>query len=479
MCPPRTVLACFALGAALLCAPPAASATTNVAAIEVTQSRGTSALTEGDAGYEVSFSLSMSPALPVHITLAGAGLVATPSVLTFTPLTARTSRSVVITAADDTLATDGEMRTLLATSTSPELAFDGLSRAVDVLVLDDDGASLALEPTDHDTTVAENGATDSVLVRLGTRPREPVSVFLGGSDIDVVPDMVVIQPEQWNVGRSVTVAARDDSVDDGGRSTTLTARSMAPDALWTGHVARLDVTILDDDRRAVRGDVDPSPEIPVSRANRPPTVPTFRLPATWRAGRNVVVRFGSRDADGDPVRYRVLSRRHAYGDRTPHDWRHMAESTSIRFDAGRIGPLEQLCLRIEAVDPMGASATTPVTCTHGQAAATTVASRYGWRTSRMRGASTGTVAIPTTRARLVYFTHTGARAELTFLRCRRCASIRMVDPDGTNRIISLRGSGRRVVSVPLNATGRRIWGFYVRGSGTVLFESFTLLRTPR
>ena len=467
---------CFAVVAVLLCVPTGAGATSSPT-IDVAHSRGTAALTEGDTGYAVSISLSAAPSASTVVSLAGPGLVASPSLLTFTPGDARVAQSVVVTAVDDTIASDGEIRTMAATSASIDLDFDLLSRDIDVLVLDDDGVALLVDETGDGTSVVEAGAVDTVLVRLGTRPRQPVSVFLGGPGLIATPDMVVVRPDQWNAGLPVTVAALDDTTIQGGRTTTLTARTIAPDAIWNARSTTRSVAVADDDDRTVRdGDPTTTPEIPVSNANRTPSAPKFTLPPLWTGTGNVVLRFSSTDADGDPLRYHVYQRTFAYGATAPQAWALASDSTARHFDSGPIRPFEQRCFRVESADTFGAQATSGMQCTHGIADAATVASTYGWKTTAMRSAWKGTVSEPGRRTRLLYFTHTGTQAVLTFIRCRTCASIRMVDPDGTTHVISLTGTGKRSVTVPLNASGRRIWGFYVQGPGTVLLDSFAVLR---
>lgn len=477
MRPPRIIGFWIVALAALLCVPTGAGATA-VPTLEVTHSRSTSALIEGDGGYPVSLALSAAPSTNVVVSLTGTKLVATPSTLTFTPATARLPQSVVVTAVDDATPSDGETRTLVATAASADDDFDAVTRDIEVLVLDDDAVALHVDETNDSTGITEAGAVDTVYVRLGTRPKQPVSVFLGGPGLVATPDMVVVRPDQWNVGQAVTIAAYDDSSLQGPRDTTLTARTVAPDAIWNGLLVARPVHVDDDDdNRSTRDATSGTGETPISNANRPPSIPTVTIPRVWTGTGHVVLRFSSTDPDRDPLRYHVFVRTLAYGARAQGAWVLAHDSTGTEFDSGSIKPFEQRCFRIEAADTFGAQTSSSIGCTHGLADGGTVAATYGWKTTARRGAWKGTVAEPGSRTRLLYFTYTGSEAVLTFIRCRTCASIRMVEPDGTNRIISTSGRGKRVVTVPLNATGRRIWGFYVQGPGTVLLDSFAVLPT--
>ena len=474
--PPATWTILFAMLALLACAPATASATADPALLQVTQSRGTAALTEGDEGYAFTVSLRQEPAVPVTVAVSAAGLDSSAATISFGPGLPLEHR-VTVTAPDDDVDSLAVDRRVTLTSASTDLEFDALTRAFDVNVHDDDAVGVYLDHTGDGTEVTEGADTDTVLLRLGTRPQEPVTVFLEGIALHASPDMVVVRPDRWNDGIPVVLSAPADQFAQGGRDTTITARTRAPKAVWTDRSAVLPVTVHDSTalRATVPGPGDPT--IPGSVENRTPSTPVFRLPEVWPGTGSVGLRFASTDPDNDAVRYRVLHRRHAWGAPRPKDWELLGEVTSTTFDAGPIAPLEQRCFRIEAVDPMGAAASTSVSCTHGMADEGSFATRYSWATKRMRGAWNGTVAYQR-RVRLLYFTHTGSHAQLTFWRCRTCASIEVVDVEDEHRTISLRGTGKRVVTVPLRATGRRTWGFYVRGPGDVYFDSFAVVRDP-
>jgi hypothetical protein len=471
----RTVV--LAVFAAMLCVPSPALAASSSDALRIDHSLGRAAITEGDAGYGFDVSLRSAPSADVTVSIAAPGLVASPATLTFTAADWSVAQEVVVAAPDDDAPGQALDRTVSVASSSGDLSFNSLVRTFDVAVHDDDAIAVVLDHVGDGTTVTEGDTTDTVVVRLGTRPRGPVTVFLDGVGLVAAPDMVVVRPDQWATGLPVTVAAHADELVQGSRGTELVAHSLAPVAEWNDLASSIPVAIEDAAvLRSASPDTTTPPAIPTSQANRTPSVPAFAVPTVWQQAGSVSLRFRSADPDGDPVRYRVLHRSHPWGARRAKPWALLGEVTDTRFDAGRIGPLEQRCFRIEAVDPMGAAASTTVSCTHGLADDRALAARYGWKPARVRGAWNGSVSTSTPRGRLVYFTHTGTHAQLTFLRCRTCASIELVDVEDRHHTISLRGTGRRVVTVPLRRTGRRIWGFYVRGSGSVRFDSLAVVR---
>ncbi len=129
-----------------------------VPGMTVTQSDGSTVVTEGGAGDGISIVLDYAPTSDVTITITTTGLDDinyAPQQLTFTAANWQTAQTVTLSAIDDALTEGTESFSLSLTATSLDTAYDGMHTNVGVSVIDNDATQLPLSPAViaiHDTT---------------------------------------------------------------------------------------------------------------------------------------------------------------------------------------------------------------------------------------------------------------------------------------------------------------------------------------
>jgi Calx-beta domain len=109
--------------------------------VTITQSGGSSAVTEGGAGDSFTVALTSAPTANVIITLAGgtADVNRTPTTLTFTPANWNVPQTVTLAAVNDTLVEGPETSNITLTSSSTDAGYNNLTIApVQVAVTDND-----------------------------------------------------------------------------------------------------------------------------------------------------------------------------------------------------------------------------------------------------------------------------------------------------------------------------------------------------
>ncbi len=119
---------------------------------------------------------------------------------------------------------------------SSDLDYHGISAAVTVTVVDNDGAGVSAIASNSSTAVTEAagaGRTDTYTVVLNTRPTGNVRIAVLSSDegaATVSPASLTFTTTNWSTMETVTVTGMDDNVDQGNRSViiTPTATSLSP-----------------------------------------------------------------------------------------------------------------------------------------------------------------------------------------------------------------------------------------------------------
>ncbi|TPE49140.1 DNRLRE domain-containing protein [Amaricoccus solimangrovi] len=109
-------------------------------------------------------------------------------------------------------------------------------------------AQLVIGESGGDTVVTEGGAGDSVTVALGSAPTANVTVAIAGtSDIDATPTLLTFTPTDWNVARTVTVSAIDDTLVEGQETSPLSFTASSADSAYQGKSATVNVVVHDND----------------------------------------------------------------------------------------------------------------------------------------------------------------------------------------------------------------------------------------
>ena len=172
----------------------------------------------------VRLSKAVDPGVTLSLTSpfpAVATLTATPLLATLTTLA--DSATVTLMAVDNGVATGNRPYALQVSVVSGPIGYAGLERIVTGTVLDDDEASLELDPSSL-TDLAE-GASSTVGIMLGSEPTATVTVSVSVSDeteLSVSSVSLEFTPGNWNQEQEVEVSGLADSLVDGTQAVTVT-----------------------------------------------------------------------------------------------------------------------------------------------------------------------------------------------------------------------------------------------------------------
>ncbi|MFN9719403.1 MAG: GEVED domain-containing protein [Planctomycetota bacterium] len=216
-------------------APDVATAITNtdneVAGLVVTESGGTTTLTEANGADTVTVRLINRPLSDVVFSVSVTDLTeatATPSSLRFTTSDWDIPQTISLSSVDDNFV-DGNILSHLVISVRPSQsndAFDLLSDSmVAVTTLDNETAGLFTVQSNGSTSVSENGTTDTIQVRLIAPPVSNVVFTVQASntaEATVAPATITFTPQNWNVLQTITVTGVDDLLFDKTQTSQIT-----------------------------------------------------------------------------------------------------------------------------------------------------------------------------------------------------------------------------------------------------------------
>ncbi len=229
----------------------------DTASVAVVQSGGNTAVTEGGATDSFTVALTARPANNTTINLSAAGgqINVSPTSLTFTPANWSTTQTVTVTAVDDLFAEGAHNASVTFATSSSDAAFNNLTvPAVNVAITDNDSAGVTLIQSGGNTAVTEGGASDTVTVRLTSRPLQAVTVAFAPqgptAQVTATPGSVVFDTSatDWMTEKTVTIAAVDDSDVEGAHNTTVVTTVTSADPLYNNfNLADVNVAITDND----------------------------------------------------------------------------------------------------------------------------------------------------------------------------------------------------------------------------------------
>ncbi|HYF34682.1 MAG TPA: DUF1800 family protein, partial [Prosthecobacter sp.] len=209
----------------------------SAAAFIVTQSGGTTAVTEGSTTDTFDIKLSGAPAgdvlvtptvSPAQATLSATSMVN--GVLTFTPNNWSTAQVVTVTASNDTVAegTHTAAVGMAVTSTDPRYNNFVVGDIPVTITDNDNGPRLVLAHTAGTTELTEGGAGDTINVSFAgtTPPATDVVVTLAGTaQATVSPTSLTFTPANWLTPQPVTVSPVNDSTTEAYTVETITANT--------------------------------------------------------------------------------------------------------------------------------------------------------------------------------------------------------------------------------------------------------------
>lgn len=225
----------------------------NDAGILVTETAGSTAVTEGGAPDTYTVRLATAPVEGVAILLEhDAQLTLSDEALYFDAFYWDFPQTVTVAAYEDHA---DEADTVLSVIAHPVASNDGTYRAltgrsVPVTVTDVDSAGIDLVESGGSTTVTEAGATDSYTLVLQSVPPGTVTISMAtpGGQVTLSPSSVTFTTANWNQVRTITVAAVNDNVDE--TSTAALIRHTVTG--WPSVSARdVHVTVVDNDDAGV------------------------------------------------------------------------------------------------------------------------------------------------------------------------------------------------------------------------------------
>ena len=189
--------------------------------------------------------------------LAGDGLTAQPSSLTFTPDNWSAVRTVTVSAAQDDDTDDNTATVSHAIAAGPDSGYVGVTApGVEVSITDDDentAQPAQAEPEPGSVTLSASnlpireGASATYTVALDVEPTENVTITVSSSNGDVTtqPPSLTFTTDNWQSAQTVTVRAGQDS-DESNDSATLS--HAASGGNYDGvSVASVTVSVTDDD----------------------------------------------------------------------------------------------------------------------------------------------------------------------------------------------------------------------------------------
>lgn len=231
--------------------------------ITITESGGSTLLTEGSGNDTYDVVLSTAPTASVtvditfdtsQVTVNGSGV--SPVTLTFTTANWYTPQTVTLVALDDGSTEGTHTATMNHSAASGDANYNGLSATnVTASIADANGPGVSLTESSGSTTVSEGAASDSYTVVLTSAPTSSVTVAVAFDTTQLTvngsstsPVNLTFTTGDWFTAQTVTVAAVDDTNIEGSHSSTLTHTVTSSDAGYDGlTVSDLTAAIVDDD----------------------------------------------------------------------------------------------------------------------------------------------------------------------------------------------------------------------------------------
>jgi hypothetical protein len=210
----------------------------DTAGIIVTASDGDTTVSESGSTDSFTVVLNARPTGTVTIdVLTDSHCSVDTSTLTFTTDNWSTPQNVTITATDDHEAQGRHTSIIIFNVTSTDVVFSGIAvTPVAVTIDDDDIAGITISESSDSTVVNEQGATsDSFSVVLDTKPIANVTITIKpDSQTTVDQSSITFTPSNWNVAKTVTVTAVDDSDAEGIHNSTIRLAAVSSDPAYNG-----------------------------------------------------------------------------------------------------------------------------------------------------------------------------------------------------------------------------------------------------
>ncbi len=214
----------------------------DTAGVTVTQSGGSTNVTEGGATDTYTIVLTSQPKSTVTITVtpdsetsvgSGAGVART---LTFTTGNWSTAQTITVTATNDSRAEGTHDSTITHTASSGDPVYSGIAIAPVVAhITDNDTLGITLTQSGGSTNVTEGGATDTYTIVLTSQPLASVTITVTpDSQSTVSSGTLTFTTANWNVAQTITVTAVNDAVPEGPHTSLITHSASSTDPFYSG-----------------------------------------------------------------------------------------------------------------------------------------------------------------------------------------------------------------------------------------------------
>jgi len=201
--------------------------------IRITETSGSTSVTEGGATDTYMVSLNTVPTANVTVTInPGTQVDVLPTTLVFTPTNWNVPRTVTVTAEDDDLLEGLHTGSVLHTATSADTDYNGKTATLVVNIVDNEipPKGVTITETSGSTNVVEGGATDTYRVVLRTMPTATVTITVtGGTQVTVSPATLNFTAANWSNPQTVTVTAVNDAILEGTHSYYITHTAVSTD----------------------------------------------------------------------------------------------------------------------------------------------------------------------------------------------------------------------------------------------------------
>ena len=185
--------------------------------VTITQPGGSSVVVEGGVFDAYDLVLDSQPSGTVTINFGHTPsfqIELTPALVVFTTTTWDTPQTVVVTAVDD--ATLEGSQTVTISHTAIGGGYDSVVVPALVVTVTDDDASVTVTESDGATDLAEAGGEDTYELVLDVIPASTVAITITPDEqATVSPVALIFTTGDWNVPRTVTVTAVNDTIVEG------------------------------------------------------------------------------------------------------------------------------------------------------------------------------------------------------------------------------------------------------------------------
>ncbi len=214
------------------------------ARVVLTESAGSTSVTEGSASDTYTLVLSGQPTADVTITLSPSSQVSVSPAgpVTFTSANWSTPVTVTVSAVDDTTVESDHLGLINHTIASTDPDYNGTSLpSITVAIADNESLvtmvsnASSASTTQDVTSIAEGGNTDTVTVVLGLQPASDVVVSLTtNGQFSASPSTLTFTNANWNTAQTVTLTANDDTVTEGAHNGVLSFAVASASPVYAG-----------------------------------------------------------------------------------------------------------------------------------------------------------------------------------------------------------------------------------------------------